>query len=97
MIVFNYWLSCLIRLQVRAVWVPTARACTTTNPVLVRDLSVSTLVTDVSLLLIMLTGLLRLRRGDKSFFELEYVLWKQVGHCSSAAGRDAIHSQCLTF
>ena len=39
----------------------------------------SLLVTDMFLLLIMLAGLLRLRRGDGGSFELGRLLWKQVG------------------
>jgi hypothetical protein len=82
MISFNSWSSCLIHQQVRAVWMPAARACLTINPQLVRDLSVGTLATDVSLLLIMLVGLIRLRHRDRAFVDLEYILWKQVEHCS---------------
>ncbi|KAI0281013.1 hypothetical protein BGY98DRAFT_270657 [Russula aff. rugulosa BPL654] len=63
--------------RVRSVWMPAARACLTTNPQLVRDLSIGTLATDVSLLLIMLVGLIRLRHRDRTFVDFEYVLWKQ--------------------
>ena len=48
----------------------------------VKGLALSGFVTDVTLLLIMLVGLLRLRFHDGTFFDLAYVLWKQVGHCS---------------
>jgi len=48
----------------------------------IRGLCVSTLVTDVTLLIIMLAGLLRLRLRDKTFLDLAYTLWKQVGHYS---------------
>ena len=37
-------------------------------------------VTDIILLIIMLAGSLRLRRGGGSFY-LSQLLWKQVGHC----------------
>jgi hypothetical protein len=41
---------------------------------------VSGLVTDIILLLIMLAGLLRLRRRGGGTYELWHLLWKQVGH-----------------
>ena len=82
MIVFNSWPSCLIHLQARAVWVPTAKACVTTHMDVIKTLSLSTLVTDITLLLIMLAGLLRIRHRDGTFLDLASVLWKQVGHYS---------------
>jgi hypothetical protein len=82
MIFFNPLASCLIHQQTRAVWVPAARACTNTYLTNVKGLPVGALVTDVTLLLIMLAGLLRLRHRDGAFLDLAYTLWKQVGHCS---------------
>ena len=79
MIVFNSWSSCLIHQQIRAEWVSAVRACTIPNYEIVKGLSIGTLVTDISLLLIMLAGLLRLRHRDRAFVHLEYVLWIQVG------------------
>ena len=46
----------------------------------INALALSILVTDVSLLLIMLVGLLRLRHRDGTFFNLAYVVWMQVWH-----------------
>jgi hypothetical protein len=59
--------------------VSAARTCAITNLEIEKGLSVGTLVTDISLLLIMLAGLLRLRHRDRAFVHLEYVLWIQVG------------------
>ena len=41
---------------------------------------VSGFVTDTVLLLIMLGGLLQLRRRGGGSYELWHLLWKQVGH-----------------
>ncbi|KAF8497393.1 hypothetical protein F5888DRAFT_279772 [Russula emetica] len=62
--------------KIRAEWVPAARSCTITNIEICRDFYVNLLVTDVILLIIMLAGLLRLRRGGVSFY-LSHLLWKQ--------------------
>jgi len=77
-------LFCLIHKQIRAVWVPAARACAITNVETCKGFYVNLLATDVILLLIMLVGLQRLRRGDsgRPAFDLVYLLWKQVGRCS---------------
>jgi hypothetical protein len=77
-----FWQPCLIHLQIHAAWVPAARTCENSDIRFFRGLSVSALATDVTLLLIMLAGLLRLRHRDRTFIDLAYTLWKQVGHCS---------------
>ncbi|KAF8499710.1 hypothetical protein F5888DRAFT_1684975 [Russula emetica] len=64
-------------IRIRGVWVPAARTCITTNLEVIKGLSVSALATDVTLLLIMLAGLFRLRLRDKTFRDLAYALWKQ--------------------
>ena len=78
----SFFLSCLIHKQIHAVWVPTARTCANSDYRAVKTFSVNALATDVTLLLIMLAGLIRLRLRDRTFIDLAYVLWKQVGHCS---------------
>ena len=76
----SFGLPFLIHQQIRAEWVPAVRACGMTNVEACRDLSINQLVTDVILLLIMLAGLMRLRRGTGGSFYLRQLLWKQVGH-----------------
>jgi hypothetical protein len=61
--------------------VPAAKSCAITNVEICRNFYINLLVTDVILLIIMLTGLLRLRRGAGGSFYLSQLLWKQVGHC----------------
>ncbi|KAI0281008.1 hypothetical protein BGY98DRAFT_270387 [Russula aff. rugulosa BPL654] len=61
----------------RAVWVPAERTCVTVHGDVIKLLCLSTLATDITLLLIMLAGLLRLRNRDRAFLDLAYVLWKQ--------------------
>ena len=72
-----------IHWQIRAEWVPAARACRFTNVEIIRNFAVILLITDVILLVIMLAGLLRLRRGVENSFHLSNLLWKQVRHCRS--------------
>jgi hypothetical protein len=76
----SLWPSCLIHQQIRAEWVPEAKACAITNIEICKGFFINLLVTDVILLFIMLAGLLRLRRGGGSFY-ISRLLWKQVGHC----------------
>ena len=52
----------------------------TNDPKILKYNCVSALATDVSLLLIMLAGLLRLRVRDSASFDLAYILWRQVGY-----------------
>ncbi|SRR6266403_1112010 len=82
MITFNpLALLYLIHQQIRAVWVPAARSCAITNIVDCRGFYIVLLLTDVVLLLIMLSGLLRIRFSAGGSFYLSRLLWKQVGHC----------------
>jgi hypothetical protein len=76
------WHSCLIHQQGRAIWVPAERTCVILHLNVIKLFSLATLTTDITLLLIMLAGLLRLRQRDGAFVDLASVLWKQVGHCS---------------
>lgn len=51
-----------------------------------------TLITDITLLLIMLVGLLRLRHYGAGTFGLGQLLWKQVGVLVRMALRSLTHS-----
>jgi hypothetical protein len=75
----SLWPSCFIHQQIRAEWVPEAKACVITNIEICRGFYITLLLTDVILLFIMLAGLLRLRRGGGTFY-ISHLLWKQVGH-----------------
>jgi hypothetical protein len=66
--------------QIRTVWDPVVKSCRISNVEICEISMVSCLVTDTSLLLILLAGLLRLRRRGKGSYELWHLLWKQVGH-----------------
>ena len=48
---------------------------------------ISTLVADIILLLIMLTGLLRLGFHDSGVFGLGHLMWRQVGLSALLASR----------
>ncbi|KAI0295185.1 hypothetical protein BC826DRAFT_1185426 [Russula brevipes] len=61
--------------QVRSKWAPTDFTCASANTEINSPNLIVTLVTDVSLLLMMLVGLLRIRDG--STFGLTHFLWKQ--------------------
>ncbi|KAF8499724.1 hypothetical protein F5888DRAFT_105756 [Russula emetica] len=63
--------------QIRAVWSPVIKACEFKNVETSKLSMCSLLVTDMFLLLIMLAGLLRLRRGGGGTFDLGRLLWKQ--------------------
>jgi hypothetical protein len=80
MIVFNRLVSLPYHEQVRSVWEPGATSCVITNIEICKIAMISTLATDTILLLIMLAGLLRLRRRGGGSYELWHLLWKQVGH-----------------
>jgi hypothetical protein len=58
---------------------PVASACAITNFEASKPSVIGMLVTDVTLLLVMLSGLLRLRRSDGGSSKLGRFLWKQVG------------------
>ena len=62
-------------------WSPVIRACVYVNIEATKLSMCSLLVTDVFLLLTMLAGLLRLRRGSGGgdSFRIGRLLWKQVG------------------
>ncbi|KAI0278573.1 hypothetical protein BGY98DRAFT_516291 [Russula aff. rugulosa BPL654] len=63
-------------IKIRAEWVPAAKSCAITNVKICRNIYTNLFVSDVILLIIMLAGLLRLRRGGGSFY-LTQLLWKQ--------------------
>ncbi len=80
MVVFNHLAALPYYEQIRAVWEPAVGSCTITNIEVSRIAFISGFVADSSLLLIMLAGLLRLRRRGGGSYELWHLLWKQVGH-----------------
>ncbi|KAI0281022.1 hypothetical protein BGY98DRAFT_1185140, partial [Russula aff. rugulosa BPL654] len=63
--------------QVRSVWDPLAKTCIVTNIDICEVSIISCFVADTILLLIMLAGLLRLRRHGRGSYELWDLLWKQ--------------------
>jgi hypothetical protein len=74
-----FWSSGLIYPQIRAVWEPAEKACVVTNFQSCKASLIALLATDAILLLIMLSGLLRLRRHGGCSLNLGRLLWKQVG------------------
>jgi hypothetical protein len=71
--------------QIRATWISVAEACAITNIETSTASFIALFVTDFLLLVIMLAGLLRLRRRGGDTFELGRLLWRQVGWWSSLA------------
>ena len=65
-------------LQIRASWIPEAGTCVISNIHITKLNMISTLITDIALLLIMLIGLLRLGFNEPSVFGLGHLMWKQV-------------------
>ena len=62
----------------RSKWVPALHACGTFNAEANKPTVIATLFTDIALILIMLVGLLRLRRHGGGWLDLGHLLWKQV-------------------
>ena len=73
------WPTFLIHPQIKAVWDPLKGACVVTNIQNNKASSVVMLAADFFFALIMLAGLLRLRRHGTGTLELGRILWKQVG------------------
>jgi hypothetical protein len=65
-------------IQLRASWIPKQGLCATLNIESTKLNTIVTLITDVTLLLIMFVGLLRLRRYGAGTLGLGRLLWKQV-------------------
>jgi len=63
--------------RIRAAWVLKARMCAVLNIESNKLNIIVTVITDITLLLIMLVGLLRLRRYGAGTFGLGRLLWKQ--------------------
>jgi hypothetical protein len=76
-------------LQLRSTWVPAEKRCVVYDTESNKPNIIVTLITDIMLLLIMLVGLLRLRRYGVGTFGLGQLLWKQVGFSVRAV---ALHS-----
>lgn len=66
-----------MRLQIHATWAPTQSVCEVLNPESTTKTIIAVLVSDITLLLTMLIGLLRLRH-DGTLYGLGHFLWKQV-------------------
>jgi len=64
-------------IRVRFVWLPEQRACASSNVDGIGLALIITLLTDILLLVIVLVGLLRVRRSGGGSFGLQGVLWKQ--------------------
>ncbi len=77
---YFFWRSGLIHLQIRTEWEPLKKACVVTNIQICKASLIALFFADIILLLIMLIGLLRLRRHGGGSLELGRLLWKQVGH-----------------
>ena len=66
-------------LQIRASWIPEVGGCGITNIHITKLYVITTLITDIALLLIMLIGLLRLGFNEPGIFGMGYLMWRQVG------------------
>jgi hypothetical protein len=64
--------------KLRATWSPEALTCIVHNFDSTKPAIIGSLVSDIGLLLIMLIGLLRLRRESGGFLALGRTLWRQV-------------------
>jgi hypothetical protein len=73
------WPTFLIHPQIKAVWDPLKGACVITNFQKCTATSTVLLAADVFFALVMLAGLLRLRRRGTGTLDLGRILWKQVG------------------
>jgi hypothetical protein len=65
-------------MQLRSTWVDLAGTCILINPEITKPSIISSLVTDVVLLLIMLMGLLHSRMRKGGAFGVGRMLWNQV-------------------
>ncbi|KAF8499719.1 hypothetical protein F5888DRAFT_1802202 [Russula emetica] len=63
--------------RIRSVWDPVVKSCIVTDVEICKISMVSNFVADTILLLIMLAGLLSLRRRGRDSYELWNLLWKQ--------------------
>jgi hypothetical protein len=61
------------------VWVPAMSTCVISNIHSTKLNMISTLITDVVLLLVMLIGLLRLGFHESGVYGLGHLMWRQVG------------------
>jgi len=64
--------------RVRSVWIPAGPGCVARNIETTLINFISTLVTDIALLVMMLAGMLPLRYHSGGMFGLSELLWKQV-------------------
>jgi hypothetical protein len=64
--------------QLRASWVPLMTTCIISDLHSTKLNMIATLITDVTLLLIMLIGLLRLGFHEPGVYGLGHLMWKQV-------------------
>jgi len=68
----------LPHLQIRSAWEPTQITCVVANTKSNTLTLIAMVVTNIALLLIMLVGLLHLRRHRSGAFGVTHLLWKQV-------------------
>src|SRR5579863_3741947 len=69
----------LTNLQFRAKWIPSQETCVMIHMESIKLSTIVALTTDIGLILIMLLGLLRLRRRGGGIMALGRLLWNQVG------------------
>jgi len=73
----NVALSIQSAARIRSSWNPALETCTLLNAQIIKLNFISTLVTDIVLLLVMLIGLLRLRLDGGGMLSMGRILWKQ--------------------
>ena len=81
----------LITTQIRSTWIPVLDVCSTADLKGVEETFILILITDLILLVTMLTGLLRLRRHGGGTRGLGLLLWKQVRCWPFSHGCDSRH------
>ena|SRR5579863_5967688 len=64
--------------QIRAAWAPAEGGCVTVNILSTKLTTITILITDITLLFIVLVGLLRLGFHESSVLGLGHLMWKQV-------------------
>jgi hypothetical protein len=73
--------------QIRASWMPLLTICITSDIHSTKLVIITILITDVTLLLIMLVGLIRLGFHDPGVYGLGRLMWKQVRMFTLLASR----------
>jgi len=81
----------LSRPQIRSTWVPQLSTCIVSDIQSTKLNIITTLITDVTLLLIMLVGLLRLGFHERGVFGLGRLMWRQVRVFALLASRGVFY------